>query len=56
MGPNNPYRRSCDDSNNDYELATGEGKSGGNAGSGKSRAFKKQQSIDDELTDISNGD
>ncbi|MEJ7624884.1 MAG: hypothetical protein WKF34_12900 [Pyrinomonadaceae bacterium] len=31
------YRNSSDDdSNNDHELATGEGKSGGNAGAGKS--------------------
>jgi len=45
------YRSSSDDdSNKDHELATGEGKSGGNAGAGKSgkEDFGSEKSTDDE--------
>jgi hypothetical protein len=45
------YRSSSDDdSNKDHELATGEGKSGGNAGAGKSgkEDLGSEKSTDDE--------
>lgn len=51
MGQNDPYRSSSDDnSNNDHPRTSADGKSGGNAGAGKSGTedLGSEKKVDDE--------